>query len=165
MTEKEYLMIQSERCFIMFCNDLTEGECLKRNLFGDKAKRLVYVDEVRPGDVGLLLNIDKDELIGIFRACSEPQLHIEPDAWNGRFAAQIRVELIGELQRIKDAAYILEKAGLGMRQSASGALVPQFPVHERDVAEKILFSARPACQICRRKRKVQDGCFRRHVGP
>ena len=122
----------------MLCNDLTEGECLERNLFGDKARRLENLDEIESGDIGFLLNINRDELIGIFWACSEAQLHIEPDAWDGRFAAQVRVEPIGELQRIKDAAFILNKAGLPMRQAASGALVPQFPVHERDVAEKIL---------------------------
>ena len=131
-------MIQFERCFIMLCNNLTEGECLKRNLFGDKAKRFQCLDEIKPGDMGLLLNINKDELIGIFQACSEPQLHIEPDAWDGKFAAQMRVELVGKLQRIKDAAFVLKKADLEMRQAASGALVPQFPIHERDVVEKIL---------------------------
>ena len=131
-------MIQFERCFIMLCNNLTEEECLERNLFGDKAKRFQCLDEIKPGDIGFLLNIDKDELIGIFRACSELQLHIEPDAWDGKFAAQVRVELVGILQRIKDAAYILKEADLEMRQAASGALVPQFPIHERDVAEKIL---------------------------
>ena len=122
----------------MLCNDRTEGECLERNLFGDKAKKLQYLDEIKPGDIGLLLNIDKDELIGFFRACSEPQLHIEPGAWNGRFASQVRVELIGKLQRITDAAFILKKAGLRMKQIASGSLVPQFPVHERDIVERIL---------------------------
>ncbi len=122
----------------MLCNDLTEGECLERNLFGDKAKRLQELDEIKTGDIGLLLNINKDELIGVFRATSEAQLHIEPDAWDGKFAAQVRVELIGNLQRVNDAAFILKKAGLGMRQAASGALVPQFPVHGRDVVEKIL---------------------------
>ena len=122
----------------MFCDDLTEGECLERNLFGDLARRLQELDEIKPGDIGFLLNINRDELIGIFRACSEPQLHIEPDAWDGKFAAQVRVELVGKLQRIKDAAYILKKAGMEMRQAASGALVPEYPVHGRDIAEKIL---------------------------
>ena len=122
----------------MLCDNHTEGECLERNLFGDKAKRFQCLDEIKPGDIGFLLNIDKDELIGIFRACSEPQLHIEPDAWDGKFAAQVRVELVGKLQRIKDAAFILKKADLEMRQAASGTLVPQFPIHERDVVEKIL---------------------------
>ena len=41
----------------MLCDDLTEGECLKRNLFGDKAKNLQDLDEIKPGDIGLLLNV------------------------------------------------------------------------------------------------------------
>lgn len=131
-------MIQFERCFIMLCNDDTEGECIERNLFGDKAKRLEYLDEIKPGDIGFLLNVNKDELIGVFRALSEAQLHIEPDAWDGKFAAQVRVELISELQRIKEATYILSKAGVGMGQLASGAPAPQYPVHGQDVGEKIL---------------------------
>ena len=131
-------MIEFERCFIMLCNDQTEGECLQRNLFGDKAKRFEYYDEVKPGDIGFLLNVNKDELLGVFRACSKAQLHIEPDAWDGKFAAQVRVELISELQRIKDATYILSKAGVGMGQLSSGAPAPQYPVHGQDVGEKIL---------------------------
>ena len=122
----------------MLCDDLTEGECLERSLFGDKAKKLQSLEEIKPGDIGLLLNISKDELIGIFQACSESRLHIEPDAWGGRFSAQVRVELIGDLLRIKDAAYILNKAGVPMSQLKSGAPAPQFPVHGRDVMEKIL---------------------------
>ena len=74
----------------MFCDDLTERECLERNLFGDLARRLQELEEIKPGDIGFLLNINRDELIGIFRACSEAQLHIEPDAWDGKFAAQVR---------------------------------------------------------------------------
>ncbi len=122
----------------MLCDDRTEGECLERNLFGDLARRFQDLDGIESNDIGLLLNINRDELIGIFRACSEPQLHIEPDAWKGKFAAQVRVELLGKLQRIKDAAYILTKVGLVMRQAASGTLVPQYPVQERVVMQKIL---------------------------
>jgi hypothetical protein len=137
--QKDYELTNFERCFIMLCDDSTEEECLKRNLFGDMARRFEYLDEIESGDIGFLLNINRDELIGVFRACSEPQLHIEPDAWNGRFAAQVRVERIGELQRIKDAAYyIVKQAGLEMRQSISGALVPEYPVHGREVGEKLL---------------------------
>ena len=138
MAAKEYLMFQFEKCFIMLCDDRTEEECFERSLFGDMAKRFEYYDEIEPGNVGLLLNVNRDELIGVFRACSKAQLHIEPDAWDGRFAAQVCVELIGKLQRIKDAAYTLKKAGVGMGQLASGAPAPQFPVHGRDVGEKIL---------------------------
>ncbi len=83
----------------MLCDDSTEEECLRRSLFGDMARRLENLDEIEPGDMGFLLNINRDELIGIFPACSEPQLHVEPNAWDGRFAAQVRVEPIGERQQ------------------------------------------------------------------
>ena len=118
----------------MLHNNLTEQECLERKLFGD----MEHLNDIKTGDIGFLLNVDKDELLGIFRAFSEAQLHIEPDAWNGRLATQVKVELIGELQKIKDAAYVLKKAGVENRQASSGALAPKFPVHGRDVMEKIL---------------------------
>ena len=76
-------------------------------------------------------------MIGIFRACSKAQFDIERDAWKGKFAAQVRVELIGKLQRIKDATFILKTAGSGMGQLASGVPVPH-PVQGRDVMEKVL---------------------------
>jgi len=131
-------MIEFEMCFVMLCNDQTEGECLEHNLFVEKAKRFEYLEEIKPGDIGFLLNINKDELIGIFRACSEAQLHIEPDAWNSKYAAQVRVELISKLQRKKEAACILSKAGVAMGQLKSGIPVPQYPVHGQNVGEKIL---------------------------
>jgi len=127
-----------ERCFIMLANTLTEQECIDRNLFGDKAKRLHCLEEIKPGDIGFLLNIDRDELIGVFRACSEAQLHIDAKAWKGKFPAQVRVEVVGELKRIKDAAYILGKAGVALRQLASGLPGPQEPVQGKEVGEKLL---------------------------
>jgi hypothetical protein len=135
---KKDLRLKFERCFIMLCDDLTEKECLKRHLFGDKADKFKDIDEIEPGDVGFLFNFDKDQLLGIFQASSKAQFNIKPAAWDGRFAAQVSVELIGGLQRLKDATYVLQKAGVGMRQLKSGVPAPQFPVHGQDVGEKIL---------------------------
>lgn len=126
------------RCFIMLCTERTEEECLERNLFGDKAKRFQCLSDVKQGDIGFLLNVSKNELVGIFRARSEVRMNIEPNAWNGRFASQVPVELVGKLKRIKDATFILKKAGIEMAQLASGAPVPEFPVHGREVGNKIL---------------------------
>ena len=131
-------MSEFDRCFIMLANTQTEQECIELRLFGDKANRFELLDEIKQGDIGFLLNIDRDELLGVFRACSEAQLHIEPDAWKGKFAAQVRVELIGELMRINDAAYILGKAGVVMRQLASGMPGPQYPVQAKDIGECLL---------------------------
>jgi len=131
-------MVEFEKCFIMLCTNATEDECLRRNLFGDLDWRLQYLREIKTGDIGLLLNVSKDEVIGIFRARSEPQLNIVPDAWGGKFPAQVRVEPIGKIQRIRGAAFIFEKIGIKMTKLPKGAPVPRFPVHGRDIAEKIL---------------------------
>ena len=131
-------MFQFNKGFIMLCDASTEQECISRNLFGDKSKKLQDLNEIEPGDIGLLFNFDKDELLGIFRACSKARYDIEPKAWNGKFPAQISVELIGELQRIKDATYMLKKAGASMGLLSTGVQAPTIPVHQRDVIEKIL---------------------------
>ena len=55
--------MEYKRCFIMLCNWQTEQECIDRNLFGDKAKRLEDLNEIKPGDIGFLFNYDRDELI------------------------------------------------------------------------------------------------------
>ncbi|HIH96693.1 MAG TPA: hypothetical protein HA348_04330 [Thermoplasmata archaeon] len=140
-------MIGFEKCFIMLCTDTTEKECLERNLFGDKRWKLQYLEEIKTGDIGLLLNLSKNELIGIFKARSEPQLNIESDGWWKEFPAQVRVEPIGKIQRITNATSILEKIGIKMTKLRSGALVPQFPVHSHDVAEKILVHFREPIPI------------------
>jgi hypothetical protein len=131
-------MAKIERCFIMLCKNDTEQECLERSLFGDVAWRLQYLQEVKPGDIGLLLNVSKDELIGVFSARSEAQHSIEPEAWGGRFPAQVRVQLTGKIQRIPNAAATLKKVGIELTSLKSGAPVPKFAVHDQETAERIL---------------------------
>ncbi len=128
------------KCFIMLCTNTTERECLGRNLFGDRESRLEYLIDIRPGDIGFLLNTTKNELIGDFKALSEAELDIEEDAWNGEFRAQVRVEPIGELKRVREAAVVLANAGIKLVDLPSGKLVPMLPVQNRDVAKKLLAS-------------------------
>lgn len=128
------------KCFIMLCNNRTEQECIGRSLFGDRRHRLDYIKEIRPGDIGFLLNTRTNELVGAFKARSEAQLDIEQDAWQGEFRAQVRVEPIGELKRVREAATVLAKAGIDLINMPSGALVPLLPVQNRDVAKKLLES-------------------------
>ncbi len=96
-------------CFFMICNNTTEEECLQKGLFGDRKWRLPHLKSIKRGDIGFLLNITKDELLGIFVAESEAQISIDPNAWNGKFPSQVKVKLIGELQRIPNASKELER--------------------------------------------------------
>lgn len=126
------------KCFIMLCNKRTENECLERSLFGDRKYRLEYLSEIEIGDIGFLLNVTTDELIGVFKAISKPELDIEHDAWQGGFQAQVRVEPIGELKRVKEATMVMGKAGVGLIDIPSGALVPMFPVQSKEIGEKLV---------------------------
>jgi hypothetical protein len=127
-----------ERCFIMLCTDKTERECLGRRLFGDRKGRLDYLKEIRAGDTGFLLNLSRNELIGVFKAQSEAQLDIQEEAWGGQFGAQVRVEASGPLRRVREAALVLASAGVTLVDIPSGKLVPMLPVQNRDVAKKLL---------------------------
>jgi hypothetical protein len=127
-----------ERSFVMLCTNQTEKECIGRNLFGDKEFRLPYFKEIRKGDIGFLLNVSRNHLIGVFRAISEVQLDIEPDAWSGEFRAQVRVEPRGKLKKLGEAASILANSGIPLADLPSGALVPIYPVLGKEITMSLL---------------------------
>jgi len=92
----------------MICTNDTEKECLNRNLFGDSEWRYEFLKFVDKGHVGFLLNISKDELLGVFEVMDKARIDVEKDAWGGKFRVQIRVRQVGNLQRIKNASKKLE---------------------------------------------------------
>lgn len=141
-------MIEAKRCFIMLCSLDTEAECLERNLFGDRPTAFQWnLNAIQAGDLGFLLNYRSDELIGIFEAVSAAQLNIEPDAWGGRFPAQVRVRPTGELQRVANASNIFRDLGIKTRQLKNNAVVPKYPVHSGEVVEKLLAYFRNAPRV------------------
>ena len=74
------------------CTKRTEAECFQRKLFGDVKERLGEVEMVKKGDTLFLYNVETDALFGPFVAESDGKLNIEPDAWEGGFPAQVRVD-------------------------------------------------------------------------
>ena len=129
-----------KKCFIMLCNNHTEQECIGRNLLGDRKGRLEYLKDINTGDVGFLLNTSKNQLIGPFKAMSKAELDIEKDAWGGEFQAQVRVEPVGELGRVAEAAIVLANAGVDLIALPSGKLAPSQPVQSRAIADALLAS-------------------------
>lgn len=96
-------------CFFMLCTDATEQECLDKGLFGDKEWRLPYLKSIKKGDIGFLLNVARDQILGVFVAESDVRLNLDPNAWDGKFPAQVKVKLIDQLQRVNAASEKLEK--------------------------------------------------------
>lgn len=135
-----FSMAYFERCLIMLCSSKTEADCLRLNLFGTTESMLESIKyDIKIGDMGLLLNYNRDELIGIFEATSEPDHNLDSNAWGGRYPTQVRVKLIGEIQRIKSATSILEKVGVKMKWRTNlKAKTPQFVVYDQEIAKKIV---------------------------
>ena len=89
-----YSKVMKHKGYIFLCNDNTESECLDKNLFGGTEKYGPRVRGISTGDQVYLYNRDKSVLHGIFTATSQPNLEIDPNAWNGAFPYQIRVKRI-----------------------------------------------------------------------
>jgi len=68
------------------CNRNTRDECFTRELFGDKEQK-----EVKEGDTLFLYDFDNEVTYGPFTAETDIERNIVPQAWNGNFDWQVRV--------------------------------------------------------------------------
>lgn len=127
-------------CFFMLCTNTTEKECLEKCLFGDKEWRLPYLRSIKKGDIGFLLNITQDQLLGVFVAESDVRLNIDTNAWDGKFPAQIKVKLIDELQRVGSASKKLEKIIelIEIKRDPFSYKVPPKNTYGPDITNKVL---------------------------
>ncbi|MFX1487026.1 MAG: DNA methyltransferase, partial [Promethearchaeota archaeon] len=106
---KEIQKEQLIRGFIFACTTKTEDECLGRSLFGTGRAYGPIVIRIRRGDLLFLNNLDTDSLYGVFKAVSNGDLNVQPDAWNGKYPYQVKVEVLGEKIRLNDAKRILTR--------------------------------------------------------
>lgn len=86
--------------FIFRCNEKTFQECLDRNLLGELEEYLPFIKQLDVGSSVFLYNTTNWNLYGTFKATSQGDKHIEPQAWGGKFPAQIRVKPIEEIKSI-----------------------------------------------------------------
>jgi len=51
--------------------------------------------------------LDTDTLYGVFKAVSDGDLNIQPDAWNGKYPHQVKVDLLGEKIALRKSRSVL----------------------------------------------------------
>jgi SpoVK/Ycf46/Vps4 family AAA+-type ATPase len=128
-------------CFFMICTNETEKECLERGLFGDQEWLFPYLKVIKKGDIGFLINISKDEIIGIFEAVEPARLNIVPEAWGGKFPAQIKVRLITRVVQRIDRASLKLKSILELKEIKRDKFaykIPKQKTYGPDVTNKVL---------------------------
>jgi len=109
--------------YVFLCNNRTERECLERKLFGSPKSEWNRVFQVKEGDILFLLNYQSNRLHGVFEATSDGEMNIEPDAFDGRFPAQVRIRRKMRCPPLDEAALLpLIKRGW-IRVSRRGILL------------------------------------------
>ncbi|MBI2857678.1 MAG: DNA methylase [Chloroflexi bacterium] len=98
-----------KRGFLFACTNKSESECLAGLVFGTEKTYGPVVIRIRHGDIIFLNNVETDVLHGAFRAVTDGGVSLKPDAFNGRYEYQVRVEPIGELTHLGGAAKLLQK--------------------------------------------------------
>jgi hypothetical protein len=128
-------------CFFMICTNDTEGECLDRGLFGDQEWLFPYLQVIKKGDIGFLINVSNDEIIGVFEAVEPARLNIVPEAWGGKFPAQIKVRLITRVVQRIDRASLKLKSILELKEIKRDKFaykIPKQKTYGPDVTNKVL---------------------------
>jgi DNA modification methylase len=121
-TQEELLI----RGFIFACTQKTEAECFKRFLFGTDKVYGPIVIRIRKGDLLFLNNVDTDVLYGVFKAISNGDFKIEPEAWGGRYPYQVKVEPLGQIIKLNNAKEILNKFRLKRNTPLFGKKLLEF---------------------------------------
>jgi hypothetical protein len=130
-------------CFFMLCTNETEKECLERGLFGDQEWLFPYLKVIKKGDIGFLINVSNDEIIGVFEAVGPARLNIVPEAWGGKFPAQIKVRLITRVVQRIDRASLKLKSILELKEIKRDKFaykIPKQKTYGSDVTNKVLES-------------------------
>lgn len=115
----QLLLSSAVKGYVFACTGASQKECFDRKLFGTSKLYGAAAIRVKKGDFLFLLNLDSDLLYGVFKATTEAGFNIVPEAWNGKYPYQVKVEPLGEIVPLKDAKKLLKKLGVG-RSSLMG---------------------------------------------
>ncbi len=114
-----------DRCFIMLCNKTTEQICLKENLFASGSMH--WIENIQRGDLGFLLNLDADKLLGVFQADTIPSENlVSPNPFGeNKFTFQFKVKRISKelIEKNASSAFRDAKIRVGVRDIPAGGTV------------------------------------------
>ena len=100
------------RAFFFLCNSETERECLDRKLMGTnfKQEKAKWLSSICPGTIIFLYNYYNDTIWGPMVAATQVKEWV-PDAWEGKFKAQVKVDFGNDFKKIslEQHSLVIEK--------------------------------------------------------
>jgi DNA modification methylase len=110
MTQK--LLPLNVKGYIFACTNSSQEECFKRMLFGSSKVYGAAAMRVKKGDFLFLWNLDIDLLYGVFKASEDAHFNIVPEAWQGKYPYQVKVEASTEITPLEGAKKLLNNLSI-----------------------------------------------------
>ncbi|KAG8090610.1 hypothetical protein GUJ93_ZPchr0011g28329 [Zizania palustris] len=90
--------------YIFMCNSATKVECYKHRVLGLPRGRLDSVSQIKRGTTLFLYDFDAKHLYGPYCAECDGGLALVPDAFQGRFPAQVKFRIDGDFMHIPESS-------------------------------------------------------------
>eukprot|EP00929_Paragymnodinium_shiwhaense_P120080 TRINITY_DN91986_c0_g1_i1.p1 TRINITY_DN91986_c0_g1~~TRINITY_DN91986_c0_g1_i1.p1 ORF type:complete len:1054 (-),score=180.69 TRINITY_DN91986_c0_g1_i1:3-3164(-) len=109
--------------YVFLCSNETQDEVLRRNLFAARRKELVRMQKHISDDSPLfLLNFESLKLLGTFAPIGAPEMDIEPEAYGGKYPAQVQVKPIDTKLRVATVSRRIAVSGAKFGDALSNIL-------------------------------------------
>ena len=97
---------------ILKASNRSETECYERHILGADMQARDEVLMIEPGDRLFLMNMDRNDITGVFEAVDRGGYKIVPGAWRGQYPYQVRVKPSRDLHTVGNAKEILDSLRL-----------------------------------------------------